>query len=278
MHDVQLYNTPKKRINVFTVKLTFNICVDIITLNRTIQEAKMRKLLSAEIAESISSLILEKYEQNSKIPTEPELAKMFSVSRTTIREAIKLLCSQGIIEIKRGSGTFVKHNTGLVCDPFGMKFMERGKLIKEMGEFSLICQPGFANFAAQRATADDIAALQENYRHFEEEWQAFNNNGKQFHLLRRLDVEFHALIRKACHNQIINRVDSIFLEFDSMDPIFIYAIEASIYWHPRIVEAIRNGDPAGSETAMRQHILDIEKNIASGKNLDMARNGKPSNS
>lgn len=224
----------------------------------------MRKLLSEEIAESISSLIIEKYNQNDKIPTESELAVMFSVSRTTIREAIKLLCSQGIIEIRRGSGTYVKNNTGLVCDPFGMKFMERGKLIKEMGEFSLICQPGFANFAAQRATEDDVDALDENYKRFVEEWHGYKNNKQQFLLLRRLDVEFHTLIRRACHNQIIKRVDSIFLEFDSMDPIFIYAIEASIYWHPRIIEAIRRKDPAGSESAMRQHILNNDKNITIG--------------
>ena len=234
----------------------------------------MRKLLSEETAEAISSLVVENYPPESKIPTESELAKMFSVSRTTIREAIKLLCSQGVLEIRRGAGTFVRNNTGLVCDPFGMKYMERGKLIKEMGEFSLACQPGFASFAAQRATEEDIAALEDNYRRFSLEWQNFKSNEQQFQEqdkeqqfvhIRQLDVEFHALIRTACHNQVISRVDSIFLEFASIDPVFIHAIEASIYWHPIIIDAIRRRDHTACENAMRRHILSIDEHIASGE-------------
>lgn len=229
----------------------------------------MRKLLSEEIADAISALILEKHPPNSKIPIEPELAEMFSVSRTTVREAIKLLCSQGILEIHRGSGTFVRDNIGLVCSPFGMKFMERGTLIKEMGEFSFICQPGFASFAAQRATKDDIAALSANYDSFIRAWNNFKNSKQQFLFLRKLDVEFHALIRKASHNKIISRVDSIFLEFDSVDPVFIHAIEASVYWHPIIIDAIRSGDHAASEYAMQQHIIRINEHITSGNTLNL---------
>jgi GntR family transcriptional repressor for pyruvate dehydrogenase complex len=221
----------------------------------------MRKLLSEEIADAISALILEKYPPGSKIPIESELAEMFSVSRTTVREAIKLLSSQGVLEIRRGSGTYVKDNTGHVCDPFGMKFMEREKLIREMGEFSFICQPGIAAFAAQRAKKEDIEALEENFDRFAEEWHNFKDNKKQYIHLRKLDMEFHALIRKACHNQIIIRLDSIFLEFYSIDPVFIHAVEASIEWHPIIIDAIRRGDSAAAENAMRRHIGSINKHV-----------------
>jgi GntR family transcriptional repressor for pyruvate dehydrogenase complex len=232
----------------------------------------MRKLLSEEIAESISSLILEKYPPGSKIPTEPELAEMFSVSRTTIREAIKLLCSQGVLEIRRGAGTFVRNDTGLVCDPFGMKFMEREKLIHEMGEFSLACQPGFAAFAAQRATEEDITALENNYSRFVEEWDRFKGSEHRlddaakdqlYILIRQLDTDFHSLIRAACHNQVISRVGVIFQEFVSIDPVFIHAIESSIHWHPIIIDAIRRRDRSASEEAMRKHILSIEAHIIS---------------
>lgn len=234
----------------------------------------MRKLLSEEIAESISALIMEQYPPESKIPTESELAEMFSVSRTTVREAIKLLCSQGVLEIRRGAGTFVRSNTGLVCDPFGMKFMEREKLIKEMGEFSLVCQPGFASFAAQRATDEDIAALEQNYSRFVEAWNNFKSSESQldeadkeqlYVLIRQLDTDFHTLIRTACHNQVISRVDVIFQEFVSIDPVFIHAIEASIRWHPVIIDAIRRRDRAASEDAMRRHILSIEAHIISAE-------------
>jgi len=67
-----------------------------------------KKLLGAQIEDELMNFILqEPVAVGEKIPNEFELAEKFGVGRSTIREAVKGLVSKGILEVKRGSGTFV---------------------------------------------------------------------------------------------------------------------------------------------------------------------------
>lgn len=70
------------------------------------------KLLAEQVQEQIYHYILETpLEPGSKLPNEFELGEKFDVGRSTIREAVKLLVSQGILEVCRGSGTYVVNTT-----------------------------------------------------------------------------------------------------------------------------------------------------------------------
>mgnify|MGYP000343859814 FL=1 len=70
------------------------------------------KLLAEQVQEQIYHYILETpLEPGSKLPNEFELGEKFDVGRSTIREAVKLLVSQGILEVRRGSGTYVVNTT-----------------------------------------------------------------------------------------------------------------------------------------------------------------------
>ena len=70
------------------------------------------KLLAEQVQEQIYHYILETpLEPGSKLPNEFELGEKFGVGRSTIREAVKLLVSQGILEVRRGSGTYVVNTT-----------------------------------------------------------------------------------------------------------------------------------------------------------------------
>lgn len=67
-----------------------------------------KKLLGAQIEDELMNYILQQpVEIGQKIPNEFELAEMFGVGRSTIREAVKGLVSKGILEVRRGSGTYV---------------------------------------------------------------------------------------------------------------------------------------------------------------------------
>ncbi|MGB4255860.1 MAG: GntR family transcriptional regulator, partial [Rectinema sp.] len=79
-----------------------------------------KKQRSQEVASHIKELIRdEKLKPGEKLPNELELCSLFSVSRPTIREAVKILISQGIIEIRRGKGTYVTEVPGIAQDPLG---------------------------------------------------------------------------------------------------------------------------------------------------------------
>ena len=98
-------------------------------------------------------MIGKEYPVGSQIPSEGELSDQFDVSRTTIREAVKSLCARNVLEIRRGVGTFVKHEPGVADDPFGLRFINIHDTVRDLAEFSYMVQPMFAALAAMCGAA-----------------------------------------------------------------------------------------------------------------------------
>ena len=75
-----------------------------------IENMPRQKRLSDSVADDILSMITieKKFMPGEKLPNENELSEELKISRTTLREAIRILATNGILEIQRGKGTFVK--------------------------------------------------------------------------------------------------------------------------------------------------------------------------
>ena len=88
-------------------------------------EKMNKKLLGKQIEDELMNFILqEPVNVGGKIPNEFELAEKFGVGRSTIREAVKGLVSKGILEVRRGSGTYVINTRSLEEDPLGLAKFE----------------------------------------------------------------------------------------------------------------------------------------------------------
>lgn len=210
-----------------------------------------RILLSEKTAEKIKKLIIEnKYQPGDKLPNEIELAETLNVGRSTIREAIKILISINIVEIKRGKGTFVCKNPGLIEDPFGVTFLNEKQLLQHLLETRLIFEPEIAALAARRATEEEIERLKENKITME-------GNLKKGKTLLSDDVEFHRLIAKSTKNPVLQRIFPIINECISerymTDIIPSYDGSTSEY-HQHIIEAIEQRDPEKAYAVMKRHI------------------------
>ena len=210
-----------------------------------------RILLSEKTAEKIKKLIIEnKYQPGDKLPNEIELAETLNVGRSTIREAIKILISINIVEIKRGKGTFVCKNPGLIEDPFGVTFLNEKQLLQHLLETRLIFEPEIAALAARRATEEEIERLKENKITMED-------NFKKGKTLLSDDVEFHRLIAKSTKNPVLQRIFPIINECISerymTDIIPSYDGSTSEY-HQRIIDAIEQRDPEKAYDVMKKHI------------------------
>ena len=120
-----------------------------------------RVILSEQTADRIRQLIERQYKPGDRIPAEMELAEFLGVSRTTIREAVKILCSRNILEIRRGHGTFVCENPGLPADPFGSKDMDEEQLKADIFEMSLLLEPELVRLAARKASDESIVRMKE---------------------------------------------------------------------------------------------------------------------
>ena len=120
------------------------------------------KLLAEQVQEQIYQYILDTpIAVGAKLPNEFELGDRFGVGRSTIREAVKILVSRNILEIRRGCGTFVCENPGVVDDPLGFAFVDdKKRLGLDLCEVRMIIEPEIAALAAERAVPEEIEELQ----------------------------------------------------------------------------------------------------------------------
>lgn len=210
------------------------------------------KTLTESIADNISKMIVDKdLKSNDKLPNEFELAEMLNVGRGTIREAIKLLVSRNIVEIRRGKGTFVVSKPGYISDPWGFKFVEdKFKLGMDLLETRLILEPNIAELAALRATND----LKEKLILLTDEVEELINSRKPH---TEKDVEYHKCIAECTFNSIFLNI--IPLITHSID-IFIdltknSLINETIITHRKITNAIVSGSPIEAREAMHEHLM-----------------------
>jgi GntR family transcriptional repressor for pyruvate dehydrogenase complex len=222
--------------------------------------------LSRNVANKISAMIIDekKYLPNDKLPNERVLAEELSVSRTSIREAIKLLVSSGMLTVRRGVGTFVNENPGISMDPLGLSHLEdKKKLILQWFEVRLILESESVRLVVERATDEEI----EEIIAWERKGAELIEKGEDYVLA---DQHFHAAIAKATHNEVIKRfipsIESSVYEALSAaqeGAWFNRSTENALKYHHEIANFIKMRDSAGAVLAMRYHMLKAIDDIKS---------------
>lgn len=104
-----------------------------------------------------------------KIPNEFELSERFNVSRNTIREAVKILASKGVLDVRQGAGTFVLSSSTIDDDPLRLgRYNDKLQLAIELFDVRLMIEPDIVASAALNATDEEIAAMRRLCREVEE--------------------------------------------------------------------------------------------------------------
>lgn len=203
------------------------------------------------IADKIIDLIESKeLLPGEKLPSEQELMKELNVGRGTIREAIKSLVSRNIVEIRRGVGTFVAKNTGVVEDPLGFSFIDnKKKLVKDSMDVRLLLEPSIARWAARNATDSEILEIIELSKKIE---TAILNDENY----SDLDVELHTKIANSSRNLVVeNLIPILNTNIRSLiDVTHAVLKEYTILSHKKIANAIKERDEEMAEQLMREHI------------------------
>ena len=119
--------------------------------------------LSQRTAETLQKMILKEhiYKYGEKLPNENELSAKLGISRTTLREAIRILASDGLLEVRRGLGTFVAQPLNQYAEG-SIDFQEFSKLkitLRDLYETRMIFEPEAAALASRRATEDEIKEI-----------------------------------------------------------------------------------------------------------------------
>lgn len=216
--------------------------------------SKEGKSLAENVADDILAMITidQKFKAGDKLPNENELSAKLHVSRTTLREAIRILIVHNVLEIRRGKGTYVTPNPE-INEGFNLKGLRPLELgIKDLYEMRLIFEPQAAYYAAKRATDKELERIL-YYGRLEEE--------KILNKEDRTEVEqaFHKSIAKATHNEFMNRLIPILYQAIDKGVSFSDACEEMIRDtlndHRMIMAFLSDRDAEGAKTAMKLHII-----------------------
>ena len=210
-----------------------------------------KKLLGSRIERQLISYIQEEpIPVGEKIPNVFELAEKFGVGRSTIREAVKGLVSRGMLEVRRGSGTYVISTYPAEEDPLGLgRYDDKYQLALELFEVRLMIEPEIAAYAAKNASDEEIKELFELC----DEVEKIYRNGEN-HV--RKDIELHTMIAQCSKNRVVEilvpLIDSAVHTFANVTHREL--MEETIETHRAIVNAIAAHDQVGARCAMVMHL------------------------
>lgn len=214
-------------------------------------EKNARKSLGAKTEDELMKYILEEpVEPGEKIPNEFELAEKFGVGRSTIREAVKGLVSRGILEVRRGSGTYVINTSPLDEDPLGLgKIEDKYHLALDLFDVRLMIEPEIASLACRNATEEDLVRLKKLCDETEQLYLSGHN-----HISK--DIEFHTWIAQCSKNQVVEIlipvINTAIMTFANLTHRTLK--DETIETHRAITKAILKRDMIGARCAMNMHL------------------------
>ena len=214
-------------------------------------EKVSKKLLGSQVEDELMNFILqEPIEVGQKIPNEFELAEKFGVGRSTVREAVKGLVSKGILEVRRGSGTFVISTYTLEDDPLGLsKFEDKFKLALELFDVRIMLEPEIASLACDYATEEEKKQLQQLCDEVEQVYKSGKNHIEK-------DIEFHTCIARCSKNRVVETlipvINTAVMTFANLTHRTL--MQETIDTHRAITDAIIKGDSVGAKCAMIMHL------------------------
>lgn len=214
------------------------------------------------VAQQIRSMIIElQLNEGEKMPTESALTSHFKVSRSSVREAVKLLEAENVVEIRHGRGTYIARKTGIGKDPLGLSFSNRETLLPNLLEARKLMEPGIAFLAAQRRTQANLTAMLASINDME----AAHDRGEDY---TAHDYRFHCIMAECTQNDVLKRM--LPLICDSIHAGYMQtarvkgSYQKAIHWHRQIYEAILAQKPLEAERALTQHLsqtlIDAEHN------------------
>jgi DNA-binding FadR family transcriptional regulator len=196
------------------------------------QASLNRPRVMPEITKAIASDIFSgRYAPGTSLPTENDLGIEYGVSRTVIREALKVLAAKGLLLSRPRIGTIVcEADNWNIIDPQVLAWHPHGldeKLFEAILETRRAIEPLVAELAAERATLQEIADL-------DAAWQRMFDAGGDVPAFSRADIEYHRILYGAGHNPIFRQIGGM------IDAALRFSLEATTETAPgRLKQALR---------------------------------------
>lgn len=223
-----------------------------------------RKKVSEQIFEQIKEKIKQgKYKPGDKLPTETALAEQLGVSRSPIREALRILEASGAIESKQGGRSVVKFIpiTNLM-ETTALEIIDIDEVLQLL-EVRIILESEIAALAAERRNEEDISYIEEALKEMKETTE------KEQEIGHEQDILFHNTIIKSSKNIVLKKtIDGISnlyyksIRFSLAKNVGFYKKKNQILEeHKKIAEAIKLQDSKQAKKSMEQHLLNSKNKL-----------------
>jgi GntR family transcriptional regulator, transcriptional repressor for pyruvate dehydrogenase complex len=210
--------------------------------------------LSESVIEAIKKMIVDEgFQPGNKFYSENKLAQQLGVSRSSVREAIKMLEASGHVSVRQGKGIFISDLQGERLQAFAAWLKENEQSIRDNFEVRMFIEPKAAGRAAENATKKNIRELSQvcaDFAHFAKE--------KNTEEVIQCDRRFHRLLAGATKNKTLHvLMKSMTTSLPNGWISSLYTpgrIQKTIGEHGDILEAIKHRDKVAAENAMTRHL------------------------
>lgn len=188
----------------------------------------------------------------ARLPAERQLAEALGVARSSVRGALSALDVLGIIEIRPGSGSYVREGTSeFLPRAINWGLMLGQRRTQDLVEVRTYMESVSARLAAEQATEEDVARLEEHLRHMREagsDVKAFIDADIAFHL------ECAAIARNTVLSDILHSIRALLQVWMERVSDVEGTVSGTLCEHDTILKAIRDRDPESADRAMAEHM------------------------
>ncbi|MCF6266267.1 MAG: FadR family transcriptional regulator [Desulfuromusa sp.] len=221
---------------------------------------KKVRLSESVIAAIKEMIVVDGFKPADKFYSENELTKKLQVSRSSIREALRILEVTGQVTVKQGKGIFISDLDGQQFKAFSTWLKNNEQSIKDNFEVRLIIEPKAAGRAAENADSADIKKMEEACNQFSHFFKEKNTEE-----VIQCDRRFHRILAGATKNvtlHVLMKSMTTTLPNGWISSLYTPGrIEKTVHEHNDILEAIKKHDKTGAEHAMTRHLVNALHDI-----------------
>lgn len=228
-----------------------------------------KRTLAQQVADSIKQSVLDgELTAGEALPTEPELAEQFGVSRAVVRDAVRLLSALGLVDVRHGRGMYITEpSTDALAESLFIALRRNGASVWDVEELQQLLLPDIIAFAAERATDEEIAELEASaescMRVFSEVVKAAEAanrppNEQESARIAEVSGRFYDLLYAASHNRVLALLSQPLYRLQSLKSWETAeeenpgedSVEREQSFFDTVLGYIRNRDPEGARSGL----------------------------
>lgn len=220
-----------------------------------------KKSLSDDVVAKIKSMILSgELKEGDRIPNERDLCEQFGVSRASVREGLKILSLQGLLN-RTNAGTVITTNfASILEETLALKILLDDCTYEDVTEARMFLEKAMVRLAAERIEESDIKIMSQQLDLMIIAEKADNNDDYVL-----ADVAFHQQIAKASKSRVLaslyNSIITLVFRTQKRVGYDKPVMRESIIFHGKILRALAEHNARDAETAMQSHLIDVQQRL-----------------